>query len=153
MPLLVLTNLVVLDQDILAGEVQALLAHPKQIPYIVPSNVAYLGDLVAVEVEVANLVQCNVAFWGHVLAMAVEKYTLPFCCPQHFLAMLASRQTMAQCQKHPAVFGGVFGDHSWDFAGPIPLLFLALGTSFLASGGSSGICFAFEPLAELPRCD
>ena len=49
--------------------------------------------------------------------------------------------------------GGVFGDHSWDFAGPIPLLFLALGTSFLASGGSSGICFAFEPLAKLPRCD
>ena len=73
MPLLVPTNLVVLDQDILAGEVQALLAHPKQIPYLVPGNVAYLGDLVAVEVEVANLVQCNVAFWGDVLAMAVEK--------------------------------------------------------------------------------
>ena len=46
--------------------------------------------------------------------------------------------------------GGVFGGHLEDFTGP--LLFLALGTSFFASGGSSGTCFAFEPLAELPIC-
>ena len=98
-----------------------------EVANLVQCNVAYLGDLVAVEVEVANLVQCNVAFWGHVLAMAVEQYTLPFCCPQHFLAMLASRQTMAQCQKHPAMA----------FAGLEPPYLQALVRSSVTTYGTS----------------
>jgi len=51
----------------------------------------------------------------------------------------------------PSGIGEVCGGHLQDFTSP--LLLLALGTSCFASGGSSGTCFAFEPPAELPRCD
>jgi len=64
------TKLVFFDHVILAGEVQVFLAHPK---HPVPGDVACLGELVAVEVEVANVVPSNVAVWGDVLALAVEK--------------------------------------------------------------------------------